>query len=127
MATPLTPAVMHILLALAGGERHGYGILKEVLRQTSDEVRLGPGTIYGTLQRLMECGWVEESDGPSRQRASAAVRGAAATPSATRETARRYYRITRAGRDALKGEVDRLDVLLRAARAHRIVPRSARG
>ena len=136
MATPLTPAVMHILLALAGGERHGYGILKEVLRQTSDEVRLGPGTIYGTLQRLMESGWVEESEGPSRLRASGASRSAAATPGgrlaaaappATREDARRYYRITRAGRDALKGEVDRLDVLLRAARAHRIVPRSARG
>jgi DNA-binding PadR family transcriptional regulator len=125
MATPLTPAVMHILLALVGGERHGYGILKEVLRQTSDEVRLGPGTIYGTLQRLMESGWVEESEGPSRQKTSGAARSS--TSPATREDARKYYRITRAGREALKGEVDRLDVLLRAAREHHIVPRSVRG
>ena len=64
--TPLTPAVMHVLLALAGGDRHGYGILKEVLRQTQDRVRLGPGTIYGTLQRLMESGWVEECEAPAK-------------------------------------------------------------
>ena len=111
MPAPLTPAVMHVLLALAGGDRHGYGILKEVLRQTNDEVRLGPGTIYGTLQRLMACGWVEESDGPAR--------GV--------DERRRYYRLTRSGRDALKSEVDRLGSLVRAARAHRIVPRSGRG
>jgi DNA-binding PadR family transcriptional regulator len=55
---------MHVLLSLAGGERHGYAILKEVLLQTNDQVRLGPGTLYGTLQRLMESGWVEETDGP---------------------------------------------------------------
>ena len=61
---PLTPAVMHVLLSLAGGERHGYAILKEVRLQTSNQIRLGPGTLYGTLQRLMESGWVEETDGP---------------------------------------------------------------
>ena len=54
---PLTPAVMHVLLSLAGGERHGYAILKEVLLQTNNQVRLGPGTLYGTLQRLMKSGW----------------------------------------------------------------------
>jgi len=107
MATALTPAVMHILLALAGGERHGYGILKEVLRQTADQVRLGPGTIYGTLQRLMESGWVEECDGPAKGS----------------DERRRYYRLTRSGREALRSEVDRLGALVRAARAHRIVPR----
>ncbi len=104
---PLTPAVMHVLLALAGGDRHGYGILKEVLRQTREQVRLGPGTIYGTLQRLMETGWVEECAAPPQ--------GA--------DERRRYYRLTRSGREALQAEVDRLGALVRTARAHAIVPR----
>jgi DNA-binding PadR family transcriptional regulator len=106
---PLTPAVMHVLLALAGADRHGYGIRKEVLRQTRDQVRLGPGTIYGTLQRLMEAGWVEEC----------------APPPGGGDERRRYYRLTRSGRDALQTEVDRLGALVRAARAHAIVPRPA--
>jgi len=107
----LTPAVFHVLLALAGGERHGYGILKEVLRQTDNTVRLGPGTIYGTLQRLMETGWVEESDGPA-----AAV-----------DERRRHYRLTRLGRQALEGEVKRMEGLVRAARAQRVGTRASRG
>jgi DNA-binding PadR family transcriptional regulator len=108
---PLTPAVFHILLSLAAGERHGYGILKEVLRQTDGAVRLGPGTIYGTLQRLMESGWVEESDGPA-----AAI-----------DERRRHYRLTRAGRQALEAEVRRMEGLVRTARAQRIGGRTARG
>jgi DNA-binding PadR family transcriptional regulator len=106
---PLTPAVMHVLMSLAGGERHGYAILKEVLLQTDNQVRLGPGTLYGTLQRLMESGWVEETDGPGDT-----------------DERRRYYRLSRAGRDALKAEIDRLDALVRGARARGIVPRSSR-
>jgi DNA-binding PadR family transcriptional regulator len=107
----LTAAVFHILLALAGAERHGYGILKEVLRHTDGAVRLGPGTIYGTLQRLMESGWVEESDGPA----------------ATVDERRRHYRLTRAGRQALEAEVQRMEGLVRTARAQRIGGRTARG
>jgi DNA-binding PadR family transcriptional regulator len=107
---PLTPAVMHILLSLAGGERHGYAILKEVLQQTNDRVRLGPGTLYGTLQRLMEAGWVEETDGPGGDA----------------DERRRFYRLSRSGRAALKVEVDRLDALVREARARGIVPRTSR-
>jgi DNA-binding PadR family transcriptional regulator len=107
----LTAAVFHILLALAGGERHGYGILKEVLRHTDGAVRLGPGTIYGTLQRLMESGWVEESDGPA----------------ATVDERRRHYRLTRSGRQALEAEVQRMEGLVRTARAQRIGGRTARG
>ena len=107
----LTPAVFHILLALAGGDRHGYGILKDVLRQTDNAVRLGPGTIYGTLQRLMESGWVEESDGPA-----AAV-----------DERRRHYRLTRDGRHALESEVRRMEGLVRAARAQRVGTRPSRG
>jgi DNA-binding PadR family transcriptional regulator len=108
---PLTPAVFHTLLALAGGDRHGYGILKDVLRHTDGAVRLGPGTIYGTLQRLMETGWVEESDGPAD-----AV-----------DERRRHYRLTRTGRKALESEVQRMEGLVRAARAQRIGARTSRG
>jgi DNA-binding PadR family transcriptional regulator len=107
---PLTPAVMHVLLSLSGGERHGYAILKEVLLHTNNQVRLGPGTLYGTLQRLMECGWVEETDGPGGDT----------------DERRRYYRLSRSGREALKAEVDRLDALVRGARARGIVPRTSR-
>jgi DNA-binding PadR family transcriptional regulator len=107
----LTPAVFHILLALAGGDRHGYGILKDVRRQTDDTVRLGPGTIYGTLQRLMETGWVEESEGPST----------------LVDERRRHYRLTRAGRHALEAEVKRMEQLVRVARAQQIGARASRG
>jgi len=107
----LTPAVMHILLSLAGGERHGYAILKEVLLQTNNQVRLGPGTLYGTLQRLMECGWVDETDGPGDES----------------DERRRYYRLSRSGREALRVEVERLEALIRGARARGIVPRPSRG
>jgi DNA-binding PadR family transcriptional regulator len=110
---PLTPAVVHVLLSLAGGERHGYGILKDVLRQTHGKIRLGPGTLYGTLQRLMEAGWVEEAEGPARRLKS--------------EERRRYYRLTRSGREALRAEVDRLDALVRTARVQRVLPRATRG
>jgi DNA-binding PadR family transcriptional regulator len=108
---PLTPAAMHILLSLAGGERHGYAILKEVLLQTNNQVRLGPGTLYGTLQRLMESGWVDETDGPG----------------SVPDERRRFYRLSRAGREALRAEVERLDALVRGARARGIVPRTSRG
>ena len=107
----LTPAVVHVLLALAGGERHGYAILKDVHRHSGNRLRFGPGTIYSTLQRLMESGWVEE----------------APPPQTDLDERRRYYRLTRSGREALKEEVDRLGVLLDVARVHRIQPRSSRG
>jgi DNA-binding PadR family transcriptional regulator len=106
---PLTTAVVHVMLSLAGGERHGYAILKDVERQSHNQIRFGPGTIYGTLQRLMESGWVEETSGP-----------------AATDERRRYYRLTRVGREALRAEVDRLDALLHVARGHRIVPRGTR-
>jgi len=107
----LTPAVFHILLALAGGDRHGYGILKDVLHHTDGAVRLGPGTIYGTLQRLMESGWVEESGGPAREL----------------DARRRHYRLTRTGRTALDAEVRRMEGLVRTARALRVGGRPSRG
>lgn len=107
----LTTVVVHVLLALSGGDRHGYGILKDVLKQSEGRVRLGPGTIYSTLQRLMALGWVEESDGPAR----------------IIDERRRHYRLTKVGRDALRAEVERLDGVVRTARAHRVIPRTSRG
>lgn len=106
---PLTPAVVHVLMALAGGPRHGYAIAKDVRQLTDDRIRLGPGTLYGTLQRLMECGWVQETSAP--------VRGA--------DERRRYYRLTPSGREALTAEARRLEAFVQAARAQRILPRSS--
>ena len=103
MADPLTPAVFHVLLALAGGRLHGYAIAKEVLRQTDGEVRLGPGTLYGTLQRLLDQGWVSVSDSPEGV-----------------DERRRYYRLNRLGKRALEAEVGRMDMLVRTARARRV-------
>src|SRR5689334_12217677 len=108
----LTTAVLHVLLALGGGERHGYGILKDVRSQSHGKVKLGPGTIYGTLQRLMELGWVEETDAP---------------PSVKDDDARRrYYRLTRDGREALRAEIERLDGIIRVARSHHVLPTKSR-
>jgi DNA-binding PadR family transcriptional regulator len=108
---PLTSAVVHVLMALAAGPRHGYAIAKDVRRLTDNRVRLGPGTLYGTLQRLMESGWVEDVPAPARDA----------------DERRRYYRLTRSGREALTAEAERLDALVRAARAQRILPRGSRG
>jgi DNA-binding PadR family transcriptional regulator len=107
----LTPAVFHVLLALAAEARHGYGIQKEVLLLTKGEVRLGPGTLYGTLQRLMEAGWVEESGGRRGQE----------------DERRRYYRLTRDGRVALQADAKRLDGLVGTARARNVLPKASRG
>ena len=106
---PLTPAVFHILLALAGGKRHGYAISKEVQRHTDGQVRMGPGTLYGTLQRLLDQGWVEAVEGPEKA-----------------DERRRYYRLKGLGRRALEAEVERMDLLVRAARAERVVSRTSR-
>src|SRR5262249_57086387 len=59
---PLTPAVLHILLALSTGERHGYGIMKQVEADSQGKVKMGPGTLYGSMGRMMEAGLIRESD-----------------------------------------------------------------
>ena len=113
MSAPLTPAVFHVLLALAPGERHGYGIMKDVLGQSDGAVKLGPGTLYGTLQRLIESGFVAEAP--------------RAGPRTVDGRARRYYRITPRGRAALDGDVSRLEHLVRTVRALKEGPRGSRG
>jgi DNA-binding PadR family transcriptional regulator len=104
---PLTPAVLHILLALADEERHGYGIMKEVEARTGDEVRLGPGTLYGSIKRMLADGLIEESDerpdpGLDDQR-------------------RRYYRITDFGRRVAGAEAGRLAGLVRTAQRKKLI------
>lgn len=110
-APPLSPQVFHILLALAGGERHGYGIILDVERDTEGALRLGPGTLYGALKRLTEAGFVAES-------------GRRPDPDLDDER-RRYYRLTEAGRRALAAEAGRLaGAVARARRAGLLRPRA---
>jgi DNA-binding PadR family transcriptional regulator len=99
---PLTPAVFYVLLALAGAERHGYAILKEIARLTDEGVRMQAGTLYGTIERLLDAALVEE---------------VSAARHAGTDSRRRYYRLTRAGRRALDAEVQRMAQLVRVARA----------
>jgi DNA-binding PadR family transcriptional regulator len=105
----LTPAVFHVLLALAGGKLHGYAIAKEIGRQTDGQIRMGAGTLYGTLQRLLDQGWIAVSDAPGEV-----------------DERRRYYRLTGLGKRALDEEVERMDALVRTARAGRIKPRTSK-
>ena len=101
---PLTPAVFHILLALADADRHGYAISQEVAERTDRQVRLGPGTLYGTLGRMVEAGLIEE-------RARAASRATAA------DERRRYYGLTALGREVARAEARRLHQLVDMARS----------
>jgi len=107
---PLSPAALHILLALAGEDRHGYGIMQEVVRQSEGRYRLGPGTLYDNLQKLANQGMVEE----------------APAPSADEDPRRRYYRLTSFGRKVLAAEVGRLEGVVREARSHLRVPKPRR-
>lgn len=103
---PLTPAVLHILLALAGGERHGYAIAGEVGETTSGSIRMGPGTLYGSIQRMLAAGLIEEV-------AAKRVRGD--------DERRRYYRLTPFGRRVLELEVQRLDRVVRVAKRKHVL------
>jgi DNA-binding PadR family transcriptional regulator len=105
---PLTPAVLHILLALADEERHGYGIMKEVEGRSGGEMRLGPGTLYGAIKRMLADGLVEEShERPDPE---------------LDDQRRRYYRITGFGREVAGAEAARLEELVSAARAKKVLP-----
>jgi DNA-binding PadR family transcriptional regulator len=104
---PLSAATLHILLALAGGNLHGYGIIQEVARNSGGHYRLGPGTLYDNLKKLMDAGLV--ADAPK----SASSKRKSAT---TKEDDRRFYTLTRQGKDALSAEVDRLQSVVTQAR-----------
>jgi DNA-binding PadR family transcriptional regulator len=105
---PLTPAVLQILLALADEERHGYGIMKEVEDRTGGAVRLGPGTLYGAIKRMLAEGLIEESD----ERPDPELD----------DQRRRYYRITDFGRRVAGAEAERLQSLVNTARARKLLP-----
>ena len=105
---PLTPAIHHILLALADQDRHGYAIMQEVELLTGGDTRMGPGTI----KRLLTSGLVEEAD----ERPDPELD----------DERRRYYRITKLGTQVLEAETARLATLVGAARAKKIVPKAKR-
>lgn len=104
---PLTPAMFHILLALAGGERHGYGIMREVERASDGTFPLGPGTLYRSIKQMLALGLIEESD----ERPDPELD----------DERRRYYRITSGGRRAASVEAQRLARLVSEARARRLL------
>jgi DNA-binding PadR family transcriptional regulator len=105
---PLTPAVFHIMLALAGGESHGYGIMLEVERLTSGRLNLGPGTLYRSIQRMLLDGLIEETKDVH--------------DSDEDDERRRYYRLTRLGLDVAKEEARRHQSLVNAARERKLLP-----
>jgi DNA-binding PadR family transcriptional regulator len=99
---PLAPATLHILLSLAGEKMYGYAIMQEVARQSEGRFKLGPGTLYDNLQRLMKAGLVEEAAGRPGDDNSR----------------RRYYRLSAMGRGVLAAEIDRLRDVVDHAEAH---------
>lgn len=104
---PLPSAAFQILLALADGDLHGYGIMRHVVEQTAGRVRLGPGTLYSSIQTLLEAEYIEEVDPAASQNRNA--------------ERRRSYRLTTAGRKCVRAEAERLEELLRIARSKKIL------
>src|SRR5262245_44205805 len=106
---PLPTAVFHILVALADRDRHGYSIMQDVAARTDGKVRLSAGTLYSAVRRMLEQGLIEElRDSPDP---------------ASADERRRYYRLTRVGRDAALAEARRLNHMLSQARATGLIPR----
>jgi DNA-binding PadR family transcriptional regulator len=106
---PLTPSVFHILVVLAEGERHGYGIMRQVAEDTNGTLQLGPGTLYGCLQRMLAAGLVEESDWRPDPKLD--------------DERRRYYRLSPFGGRVVRAEAKRLATAVTAARARRLLPK----
>ena len=104
---PLPSAAFQVLLSLAAEDLHGYGIMRQVAEQTGGRMRLGPGTLYSSIQSLLEGKFIEEVD----------VRGEAKLG----HERRRYYRLTAAGRKLARSEADRLAGWLRVARAKKVL------
>jgi DNA-binding PadR family transcriptional regulator len=107
---PLTPAVFHILLALSTGERHGYGIMKQVERDSQGKVTMGAGTLYGSLKRMLDAGLVQESD----KRIDPELD----------DQRRIYYQITVAGTRALAAELERYRHLVTLAHERNLYPKT---
>jgi len=106
---PLTPAVSHILLALADGEKHGYAIMREVEELSDGTITMGPGTLYGSIKRMLGAGLIEETeDRPDPE---------------LDDQRRRYYRLTGLGERVLSAEMTRLEAMVKAAAAKKVVLR----
>ena len=103
---PLSPQAFHILVSLAEQDQHGYGIMQDVSERTGGKLRLSAGTLYGSIKRLLEQGWIVELN--EKQRPSGP----------DDDERRRYYRLMPPGRNAIKAEVERMTELLEQARVH---------
>ncbi len=110
-ALPLTPAAFHILLALADGERHGYAIMQQVAQDTEGQMKMGPGTLYGTIKRLLEAALIEESD----QRPDPQLD----------DERRRYYRLSGVGQRVVRAEVQRYADMAAVARGKKLIGKLA--
>jgi len=110
---PLQAAVFQILVALADRERHGYGIMQDIDARTGGKMRLSPGTLYGSIKRMLEQGLIQECD----QRPDPELD----------DERRRYYRITDFGTRTVRAEAQRLATSVTAARARRLLPKNAGG
>lgn len=106
--SPLTPAVLHILLALSSGERHGYGIMKQVASDSQGKVNMGPGTLYGSLSRMIEAGLIRESDKKIDPEMD--------------DERRVYYTITGLGQQALAAELERYREVVAVAAQRQFSP-----
>jgi DNA-binding PadR family transcriptional regulator len=100
---PLSPAFFHILLSLGEGERHGYALKREIAARTDGKLKLGPGVLYGSINRLFELGLIEESDERPDPHLD--------------DERRRYYRITTLGREVARAEASRMRELAEMAAA----------
>ena len=109
---PLTPAVFYVLLALAEGQKHGYAIMQAARVISEEKVRLGPGTLYSTIQRLLDLDLIEETEGDG-------------VPS-DHESSRRYYRLTRMGKAVLDAEVRHMESILRRAKKRKLFHEAAK-
>jgi DNA-binding PadR family transcriptional regulator len=108
--SPLTPAVFHILLALSNGERHGYGIMKQVEVDSQGKVTMGPGTLYGSLKRMLDAGLVRESD----KRVDPEMD----------DQRRIYYQLTGVGAQALAAELERYKRIVTLAQERKLYPKT---
>lgn len=100
---PLPPATFYVLFALAGGEKHGYAVMQEARKLSDGGFRIGPATLYTTVQRLLESGWIKEVDGP-----------------ADGDSRRRYYGLSDSGKTALRSELGRMETVVRKSKAMRL-------
>jgi DNA-binding PadR family transcriptional regulator len=108
---PLTPAVFHVLLALADGERHGYAIMQEVAASTDGQIKMGPGTLYGTVKRLLEAQLIEESDERPDPHLD--------------DERRRYYRLSGLGEEVVRAESRRYADIVKIARGKNLIGKPA--